>query len=1492
MKFKIRHIILGLQHLFVCILFLFSTNVYCQLSAKFSASNGGGCAPILVQFTDLSTGNPTQWKWDLGNGTISYLQHPSVTYFSPGTYTVKLIISSANNSDSVIKTGFIKVESPPIADFSSDLVSGCNSLQVKFSDRSNTQNSSNVSWQWDLGDGTLSDEKNPVHIYDIIGSYNVTLKVTNSNGCSAVSRKENYIHLDGIKAGFSNVVSTKCFPTKISFKNTSAGNGDISYKWFFGDGAVSSLKDTAHTYSDGGVYPVKLIAMGNNGCTDTVVQSITVSPLVSAKFTSDKQSGCVAPFNVHFAGQQVPGNTFLWSFGDSTTSNLQSPEHLYSDTGLFTVKLIVTNAKGCVDSVKQTDYIKVGKQSIYFSNLPDSSCAGFTKNFMLSENRGDSIVSYQWNFGDGQYSAKALPAHVYNTAGHYDISLITVSTNGCRDTISALNGIHIGKKPKAGFIADQKNVCGSVGVSFTDISSGDPSNWEWDFGDGEYSFEQSPKHYFKDTGYSTVSLIAMNGGCTDTARFKNYVYVKAPVAKYKVNLDCRNPLSVGFVNNSIGADEWQWDFGDGNHSAEYNPVHEYKESGLYTVKLSLVNHTTGCDYVKVKEIKILKSASSFFASDSVICRGNSVLFKANTEMDSVSRYIWNFGDGTNLSVLHDSISHEYKTSGIFTVRLVTQNDINCRDTIVKNMYIKVNGPTAKFGVTNVGNCVNREVVFKDSSVSDGRNAIQSWIWNYGDGGLDTLQAPPFQHKYLSINHYNPGLKLTDAAGCTDSFKLSRPVTIAKPTAWFLGYDTVVCPGMPFHFVCPFAEYGYTYKWDFGDGNTATTQYASNIYSQPGIYNVKVTVSNGDGCMDSVTIKNIAKAIQPVSKYTISDSFSTCPPLAVHFSDSSSNAVSRVWDFGDGTTTTSQNPSHFYTLPGTYITRLTVTGAGGCSHQTEKKITILGPKGTLDYDNIKICKSRKVNFTAHTSEAVSYIWDFNDGSTIIGTDSIVSHTYINPGNFIPKIILVDKIGCKVPVAGKSVIEAVAVRANFSFPNIKCDTGRVSFTDSSVATNDQITTYNWDFGDGSFSTSKNPVHKYRKEGTYLPGLTVLSETGCMDSVLAVVPVKIEYAPDVVVNASPNGCVPLQVKMNADLVTGDASSVVWKWSLGDDKIIKSQNPPVQTFSAAGIYQIQLTATGKNGCERIIGKTIEAYGTPVVRTGKDSTICKGTPVILRASGAEKYSWSPAEKLSCTDCQTVLSVPDFSTSYIVTGENSNGCFSSDTVTITVSQPPKLKYNNTESICKGQSKRLSASGVTGYSWYPSTGLSDTKSANPVAQPDTSTNYRVIGTDEKGCSSDTGYVMVNVFDYPSVDAGIDKTIAAGSSAELVPKVSDDVTEVNWYPTDGIFRNTSSGITVKPTETTEYTVEVKNRGGCLSKDRVQVFVISDGSNVFIPNTFSPNGDGSNEIFYPRGNGIFKIKNLRVFNRWGEVVFQKENFNANDPSNGWMVLTGGKN
>ncbi len=167
------------------------------------------------------------------------------------------------------------------------------------------------------------------------------------------------------------------------------------------------------------------------------------------------------------------------------------------------------------------------------------------------------------------------------------------------------------------------------------------------------------------------------------------------------------------------------------------------------------------------------------------------------------------------------------------------------------------------------------------------------------------------------------------------------------------------------------------------------------YSAEGIYTEKLVVTDQYGCTDSLIHPGYIKIAYPHASYTLSDSVGTCPPLFVSFGNTSQNFSSAVWDFGDGTTTTTDNPSHFYNIPGTYFAKLSITSPGGCTDVIQKKITILGPQGLFTYGPVSGCKPLTVNFTGNTHNRLSFIWDYNDGTTIATTDSVMSYTYTIP-----------------------------------------------------------------------------------------------------------------------------------------------------------------------------------------------------------------------------------------------------------------------------------------------------------------------------------------------------------------------------------------------------------------------------------------------------------------------------------------------------------------
>jgi len=1458
---------------------------FAQPQARFSANTTSACAPVLIQFTDESTGSPNYWKWDLGDGTISYLQNPSGTYLHAGNYTVKLLVKNSAGEDSLARVHYIQVHAAPVVTLAATLTSACHQLATQFTGQSN----SGSQWLWDFGDGIFSTEQNPAHTYTQPGSYNVSLKATNGDGCSNTFLRQGYININYTRSNFSALAATLCRPLQITFQNRAQGNGRLSYKWDFGNGDSSTVASPVYTYRTGGTYTVQLKVANEFGCEDVFSNTVIVANPATSAFAANTTIACKAPAAIQFTSQAAAGSTYTWNFGDSTFSSAANPLHVYGDTGVYTVKLYVRTG-GCFDSLTRTDYIRVQKPFVAFDNLPDSGCTGFSKKINIVNKSADSITRYAWDFGDGVSSAQASPTHIFSGERYFTVKLIATGASGCSDTAIMENAIYAGARPVADFTTAEQSHCAQASILFTDLSQGRVSSWRWNFGDNGQEYDQHALHRFNDTGYLSAELIAYNGGCPDTVTKPRYIYIKPSLAKFKASFDCQSPFVYSFTNLSIGAQSWQWDFGDGHTSTANNPVHTYSTAGNYTVTLSTYNAITGCNGFRGKEVKPTAIRPGFYASDSLLCNGGETTFTATVDSTEASRFIWYFGDGEREHTIANHITHRYAQPGNYTVTLVTYNLINCRDSVVKTNYISVSSVKAKFGLPGTVVCANAAAQFSDSSVAAYGSHIQSWRWVYGDGRRDTLSAPPFSHTYTWPGNYPVSLTVTDNNGCSDTYTHDVPLKVKMPNPFFYPSDTMKCTGSDIRFLAGYSEPGVTYHWDFGDGSYAARQIPIHAYTSEGIYSVKLTITLPEGCTDSFQVLNRIKIEDPVARFSVSDSFRNCPPLIVQFTSQTQNALEETWDFGDGTIINAHNPQHFYSYPGTYIARLTVRGRGGCIRTAQKTIVVQGPKGALAYGPLNFCQApASVTFTASTTDAASFIWDFNDGTTLNNNDSVISHSYTNAGQFIPKLMLVDNAGCKVPVQGMDTIRFSNLAAGFALPPGNVCTSTGILFDNTTVSGDSIVSSQWDFGDGfSATNNESPLHAYQAAGSYYPTLIVRTVKGCVDSFESPTPVAVSLSPDISIRTSAtSGCMPLMVSFNALLNSNDIPVSQWRWDFGNGHHASSQVPALQTFAAAGSFVVQLTATGNNGCKKTITKNIAANPIPNIRISGNSGICKGANTTLTASGADSYWWQSANgSMSCTGCSATLVSPQATTLYKVTGANQFGCDASDSILVKVAQPIQLSSNSTASVCAGSKTQLSASGADVYEWSPSTGLSSIASASPYAQPSVATTYRVIGKDALGCFSDTAFVAVSISASPTVDAGQDKTITGGTVTELTAVISTDATHISWSPTGNIFRNDGRSITVKPVATTEYTVQAKNTAGCTATDKVMVTVDNAGAtgSLFIPNTFSPNGDGANDIFYARAGSSIRINRIKIMNREGAVVFEKYNCYTNDISAGW--------
>jgi gliding motility-associated-like protein len=1552
--------------LLIILCIFFSEDAQGQLTANFKADTTKGCAPLYVRFSDLSTGNPTSWFWDLGNGIISTQKNPATFYFNPGIYNVKLIIKNSSGSDSMIKTQFIDVANEPTVNFSASDTAGCLPLRVQMNDLSTAGSGAIANWEWDLGDGTISNAQNPLHVYSVIGSFTVTLRVKNNNGCTKILSKPLYINVSaGIQIDFNAPITQFCNPPgNVNFTNNSSGAGTLSYLWDFGDGNTSTLVNPTHNYPTPGNYSVKLVTKssagcsdsvtkinyvvvnkvvaaftapadacvntgvafsntsspspttsswsfgdgtfstdanpvkvyaspgtytvklvnGTGGCSDSTTKIIVVKPRPSAQFTTAQSpASCIIPATVSFSSTSAGIASYLWNFGDGGTAVVANPSHQYTAYGSYDVSLIVVGTNGCSDTLNKPKNAVIQKPLIdYFFGVPYHGCTPFTANLSAHITTPDSVVTYSWDFGDGSTSSSATPTHTYSTPGSYNVSLSITTLNGCTASYTLTDAVGISTRPVPNFTASPTNACAKDDVHFTDLSTGKITSWIWSFGDNTFSNSQNPGHHYFDTGYFSIRLIVGNGACKDSIYFDKYIHISPPIANFMKGYSCDTALFRRFTDVSNGAQTWLWDFGDGITSQLQHPTHYYAASGIYTVTLKVGNNTC---YDQISDtVLVLDGTSDYAVSDTQSCHQTLATFTAANTNPGIIAYTWNFGDGTVFSSSSSTITHVYSASGNYTTSLTTTDALGCDRTYSKITNIKVFGPRALFNSIN-GTCINLPVTFTDLSVPS-INPIAKRIWSYGDGTIDSTSFP-FTHNYNTITGayttFNVKLLVIDTLGCADS--IIKPIIITDPVSSFNVIDTIRCTNSPVHFGNTSQGLDLTYAWDFGDGLTSILDTPAHPYTAEGLYTVALQVKDRFGCIKSSRKSSAVHIVDPRASFTISDSGSTCPPFILRVFNTSSFYSSILWDFGDGGFSSIDSPAHYYNYPGTYTLKLTVFGYGNCSKTISQKILIKGPSGTINYSPYNLCVPGVATFVAHSLNSASFIWDFGDGNTFPTKDSVVTHTYTDAGVYSPKLLLKDSAGCIVPVFDTIGITVVDLKAGIKiFDSLSCDKATIQLQDSSVALFGTINKYDWDFGDGNTSTQINPLHSFSSPGNYAIRLRAATPQGCSDTAFA--NLKVVASPRTSILGDSVICLNDSARFRGNVLVADTSQLSWFWSFGNGVTSYSQNPPAQQFSSPGSYVINLGVINSSGCINANFKNLIVHPLPPVDAGADSIICMGQSINLQPSGALTYVWQSDPTLSCTSCANPLVVTTKPVNkYFVTGTSSLSCKSTDSVEVKVVQRFTVSVSSTDTLCDGESAKLVATGADNYTWTPTTGLSDASIGNPIATPHVTTTYTVVGRDYRNCFSDTKSIQIVVYPIPAFNIVQDNIfISAGTQITLQTTNSPDITRWRWIPSTGLSCANCPQPFVSPVRNITYRAIVTNEGGCKAEDQVVINILCNNANVFIPNTFSPNNDGVNDVFYPRGKGINSVNAMRVFNRWGALIYQKYKFAINDASAGW--------
>ncbi|HTH31411.1 MAG TPA: PKD domain-containing protein, partial [Lacibacter sp.] len=804
---------------------------------------------------------------------------------------------------------------------------------------------------------------------------------------------------------------------------------------------------------------------------------------------------------------------------------------------------------------------------------------------------------------------------------------------------------------------------------------------------------------------------------------------------------------------------------------------------------------------------------------------------------------------------------------------------------------------AGFVIEKDNQCYQLPVVFRDTSSVSGANTITSWEWNFGDGTVRTnTTGGNVSHTYSNPGGYYVSLKIKDASGCTSSSSsYTGYVRVNGPKASFNPSGTNVPLSTNVYFYNStnvFNAYSTQYSWDFGNGVTSTQYSPQYTYTVAGTYTVKLKATDpSTGCTSEATQVIIVRDFN--SAFNFNTSFvgnASCPPVMARFNNTSAGAVKVKWDFGDGTTADNVNyPSHIYTKAGTYIVTLYVYGYNGLTGTYTDSVKVKGLDASIKFNPTETCSSQPVNFSASAKGVSSYVWDFGDGQLFSSTDSTAIHSYKGPGVYKPSLLITNTDGCTIaaPSTEKITIDSLSAKIK-GIPLQACNQVKINFNADvysvGASQNQNFLTYKWNFGTGNAAdtvNTANPVFQYNSPGTYTVSLRVTARSGCVKDVTETVVVKQSSKGTITAPAA----ICAGEKVTFTSVATIANGVQWNWDFKNGQTAAIQNPAAQTYTTAGTYPVTLVVNNQ-GCLDTSTHNLTVHALPVVQLlPAQPKVCLGNSIQLNASGGSAYQWLPAATLSNAAIASPFASPVVTTNYKVLVTNQYGCTKTDSLTVRVVQPISISGKINYEICEGETVQLNVTGATSYKWINNTqGLGSTSSATTTARPTATSTYTVVGYDAENCFTDTLDITVAVHPKPTVNAGPDVQSLPGNTVQLNATGSNNISTWMWQPPDFLSCVQCPSPVSATNRTITYVVQAKTDKNCSASDSVTVEILCNGNQIFIPNSFTPNGDGKNDYFSVLGNGASLIKLFVIYDRWGNKVFERKNISVDDPTAKW--------
>lgn len=1202
------------------------------LTASFNATVRSGCVPLVVDFTDATTGGtPISWDYDFGDGGSSTAQNPRYTFTRPGTFKVEMTVfdGSVYSKFSI----FILVRKNPSANFSTAKNNFCPGDIVAFTNTTLPGDTTISSTAWDFGDGNVSSSNGNVSkTYNNSGNYTIKMTVKDHFNCANTISKTAFITIHSKPTPvFSYNAKYSCIaPQKVNFTNNS-GNS-VSYVWDFGDGNTSTNAVPIIFYNTPKTYTVKLTATSDKGCVASTSSNIVVNfGTIKANFSTSSPAGCI-PFDPKFKNNSLPGGAkfdYLWDFGDGTKSTAENPTKIISKTGSYQVKFrIKGDGAGCSDSVVKT--ILVSDKPKASLSLKDTlKCDGAMIN-VFKATSPSVIDNYTW-FIDGKNIDTKVDTlqYEFKKTGEYKVVVLLKDVAGCQQTFQFPRVVlqHL----TGGFFMREPGGCVPYKPKIVDTSKSkipSPFIYEWRDGNGQTYNSQTPSITYPKEGKFELTLkVRDKFGCEDEAW--DYVFVGHKV-KPSFSLDkhsiCNNE-DITMTNTTADSlrkqvDTWIWEFGTEKSNSEerfITKIRDYPKT--YSPLLIAINNQ--CRDTCIKEDSVLvKPVLADFIYSFDTCFSNTGKLKHTSVLATDFTWVLPGGKTSKDTVIyHQFTSFKKDKFYIYASNRLT----GCFDTLMQ----EISPPASASNVlaTKITSCTPQIYKLENFQAHSYRSH-----WDFGNGDTSAVRDS-LRYSFNLPGKYTIKLTGWDIRSCPYVSQIT--ILVDGPTAGGKIWPERGCLPLKIQLTDSFS-YGKIKRkyWKFEDdpqwlkatNKSDTINYTINSMPLSGdsFFHVELFVEDSNGCKSTRVFKLRPSGPRAGVQVT---SETRCDAKEFSFNASLDSAsayfpVNIKWLLGDGKQESADKFKYIYSKGGKYNVKLAITDGMGCQFEEGFTVTTIDPeilaKINTDQTNA-ICPPLLSNFKSLSisdpnNPIVSHQWDFGDGTYSTLTNP--SKIYTLPGNYTISLTVKNATGCSNTTKIPNYIHLGGPIAIYKFaPQSACQNLKVNFSAQTTVN----TMVEWDFGDGHTSKSKTPSYQYDKQGIYFPKILLRDSGGCTTVIVPKDSILIWPVPKAAFSITSN-CLDDSIHFKNLSLSNIKTNPHYQTNWLIDTAKTDTKDATWKFQKRAIYGAQLTVKNQFGCEDTTNKKIVITKPDAGFNLKTDRLCLGDTLDIKDNSKSKH--------------------------------------------------------------------------------------------------------------------------------------------------------------------------------------------------------------------------------------------------------------------------------